>query len=124
MDSSTTRRPGGPPPADDGLARLLEAEARVRAREVRARTEAERLLAEARDRATREDARLDASLAEAERELLARLAGERERRLQEIAATGERRRRLYESVGAEEARELARWLAGRVLELSAPGAAP
>lgn len=107
-----------PPPAavpQSDLARLLETERRLEERLRAARVEAEALVTRAQHAVAEEEATLEAQLAEAARQLDARLAAEERRRIAEIVEGGDREARGYEQVSAARLAAVARQLAERFL---------
>jgi vacuolar-type H+-ATPase subunit H len=97
------------------LARLLETERRLEDRLLAARTEGAALVAQAQQAADREEATLEAQLAEAARLLDERLAAEGRRRAAEVSEAADREAQAYERVAPARLAAVAQTLAKRFL---------
>jgi vacuolar-type H+-ATPase subunit H len=110
-------------PARD-LERLIESEARLDELLQAARTEAGDLIAQARQRAARAEERWAAEFEAARQDLERRVAQERDRELARIRQEADRLTAHYAGHTPEQLEALARWVAGELRGLAAPGDGP
>jgi len=102
---------------DDGLSRLIEAEARLARDLVAAEAEAATLISAAREAAAEEESRLQARIAAAVARLAQQIAAERDAEIAGVIAAAEKRCLLLQDVPAVVIDQLAAEVEARLLSL-------
>jgi hypothetical protein len=108
---------------DDGLSRLIEAEARLGRALADAEAEGVRLIDSARQAAVEEESRLQARIDAEVARLAQEIAAERDAEIARVTAEAERRSRRLESVPAAVIDQLAAEVEARLLSSEEQGAA-
>ena len=117
-------RHGVPRPAaetDDGLSRLIEAEARLARDLVAAEAEAATLISAAREATAEEESRLQARIDAEVARLAQQIAAERDAEIARVIAVAEKRCRLLEAARAAVIDQLAAEVEARLLSFEEEG---